>query len=177
LADQRGLEPFEASDCLERVGTGRSDKRLDYHQQRADEAVRGLLDGANDALESLRQAAELARNPSLRLFFAQQAEEGERLAAEIRADLETQPITRNDDGTLVGALHRVFARGRNLVSGDSDKAIVEEAARGAALAVNRFAAVAEDGSMPDEARAVASRAIGALKTQREALDALREQYA
>jgi uncharacterized protein (TIGR02284 family) len=151
---------------------------VDQPQDRTEEVLSWLLDGANDALQTLRQASELARNPSLRSFFLERAEEGEQLAAEIRSGLTvTGPIVRSDDGTVVGVLHRVFAQGRNLVSGDSDKAVVEEAARGAALAENRFAAVADDERIPNKARAIASRAIGTLKAQREALDELRGQYA
>lgn len=143
---------------------------------RAIEVLNWLLEGAHDSADSLRQAASLARNPVFRSLFNERAKDRDALIGEIDAEVRSFGGAPAGEGTMLGDAHRVFTQVRDVVAHGSDKAVVEEAARGEAALEQKFQAVVSDVRMPEPARELAGRVLGKLKSEHEEIEGLSRQF-
>lgn len=118
---------------------------------RAAEVLNWLLEGVHDSADGLRQAASLARNPTFQAIFTERASQRDALIGEIEAEVRSFGAEPVVEGSMIGDIHHAFTKLRDLVARGSDKAVVEEAARGEGLVEQRFEAVAEDAQAPAKA--------------------------
>jgi uncharacterized protein (TIGR02284 family) len=140
------------------------------------EVLNWLLEGVHDSADGLRQAASLARNPSFQAIFNERASQRDALIGEIEAEVRSFGAEPACEGSMIGDIHHAFTKLRDLVAHGSDKAVVEEAARGEALIEQRFEAVAEDAQAPAKARELAGRVVAKLKTDQQQIAGLRQQF-
>jgi uncharacterized protein (TIGR02284 family) len=93
-----------------------------------------LIDTCKDAERGFLVAAEEARTPALRRLFFRLAEQ----RAEFAADLLPQVLRlgghARSSGTAMAALHRAWIHVKAHTSGDTDRALLEETARGERIA-------------------------------------------
>ena len=143
---------------------------------RTAEVLNWLLEGVYDSADGLRQAASLARNPTFQAIFTERAAKRDALIGEIQAEVRSFGGRPIGDGSMIGDVHHAFTKLRDLVGHGSDKAVVEEAARGEGLVVQRFEAVAEDAQAPAKARELAGRVAADLKTDRQQIAELSQQF-
>jgi len=127
-------------------------------REHAVDTLTGLIEATRDSAEGYTKAAELARNPRFKAIFLERAEARRRLSQELNGEVSSlggQPI---DDGSILGQAHRVFAELRDKISGNSDKAIIEEVERGESFVRERFQKAALDEGLPAQARLLIEKA-------------------
>ena len=102
------------------------------------DALHHLIEICSDGSRRFRTAAEYVRNPALRAFFAELAEERRRFAADLVPHLQRMGGYTDTGGTSTGALHRGWMAVRGLAPGNHDRAIVVQAERGERAALNVY---------------------------------------
>jgi len=81
-----------------------------------------------------------------------------------------------DDGTILGQAHRVFVALRDKMSGQSDKALVEEVERGEKFIRDRFEKAAQDDALPAQAHQLIARASDAIAADHIEMIALKDEF-
>lgn len=132
---------------------------MDDMRRRNGQVLNWLLEAVNDSAEGFRQGAAAARNPTFRTLFSERAKQRQELAGQIAAQVRSFDQEPFEGGTLIGEAHRAFTHLRNSISGDSDKALVEELLRRERGVADRFQSALDDPSLPAEARSVATAAL------------------
>jgi uncharacterized protein (TIGR02284 family) len=140
------------------------------------EVLNGLLTSAYDSADGFRTAAGMVRNPQFQALFTERAQGRDGLAGEIEAEVRTFGGEPTRDGSLLAGAHRAFTQVRSLIDRGSDKAVVEEVARGEAFVQLKFDEAAADAQLPEAARQLAGRAGQTLKDQHTEIVALVDQY-
>ena len=140
------------------------------------EVLNGLLTGAYDSADGFRKAAGLARNPEFQTLFAERAKARDGLAGEIEAEVRAFGGAPAQEGSLLAGAHRAFTQVRDLIAQGSDRAVVEEVARGEAFIQLKFDEAVADAQLPQQARAMAERASQALKAEHAEIVGLRDQF-
>jgi uncharacterized protein (TIGR02284 family) len=140
------------------------------------EVLSELIQTTLDSADDYDKAAELARNPTFQTLFKQRAQARRgltgRLADEVRTFGGEPPL----QGSLFGPARRAVLRLRDKVSGQSDKAVVEEMARGEQVINARFEQATFDLDLPVQVRQRLKQAQAALREDFQEITALRGQF-
>ena len=118
-----------------------------------------LIDTCKDAERGFLVAAEEARTPALKRLFCRLAEQRGEFAADLLPHVLRLGGHARSSGTAVAALHRAWIHLKAHTSGDPDRALVEETARGERVArVAYNAALTQVG--PNARRLIESHELG-----------------
>jgi uncharacterized protein (TIGR02284 family) len=101
--------------------------------------LKGLLTLVNDGKEGYQSAAEATDNPELKALLSKFS--GERIvyAAELKEHIATHGGSAdNEDGGIVGGLHRTWITIKQALSSKEDKAILEAITEGEKAAVAKY---------------------------------------
>jgi uncharacterized protein (TIGR02284 family) len=93
-----------------------------------------LVDACKDAEHGFLAAAEEARTPALKRLFYRLAEQRAEFAADLLPHVVRLGGHARARGTAMAALHRAWIHVKAHTSGDPDRALVEETARGERIA-------------------------------------------
>ena len=131
--------------------------------------LKNLLAMVNDGKEGYQHAAEVTESPELKATFLKL--EGERLvyASELKEHIAVHGgEADNEDGGVLGGLHRTWITVKQALSGNSNEAILEAITTGEKAAIDKYdAAIADYADHADH--------LDLLKAQREGIqDALNQ---
>lgn len=91
--------------------------------------LNSLIETTLDSAHGYKEAAEDAKKPQFKSLFEQRSMRRKQLTAELQAQVRTLGGTPEDDGTILGAAHRVFLNLKNSLTGD-DTSVVNEVEAG-----------------------------------------------
>ena len=120
------------------------------------DTLNNLIETARDGQNGFETAAEGAKSPDLKSFFAQNATERANFATELSRLVTTLGGEPHETGHVAGAMHRGWINIKTAVTGNDDKAILEEAERGEDYAKKAFSDALKE-SLPAEVRSVVDR--------------------
>jgi uncharacterized protein (TIGR02284 family) len=129
-------------------------------------ALNGLVETTLDSAEGYRVASEDTTNPRFKTLFAERAQSRRQIVAALQAEVRSLGGSPQDDGTVLGAAHRVFLNLKNLVD-DSDQAIVNEVEAGEDHVKEKYEAVLADGELQRTAREAAHKAYASIKADHD----------
>lgn len=112
-----------------------------------------LIEVCRDAERGFATAARAARKPALKRLFYALAEQRREFAQELLPHAECLEGAAVTDGSRLGMLHRGWIRVKARLTGNPDRAVLEEAARGERVAVAAYDDAIAD-RLPPEARDV-----------------------
>jgi uncharacterized protein (TIGR02284 family) len=101
--------------------------------------LKTLLSLVNDGKEGYEHAAEVTENPTLKTLFKEM--EGERIvyASELKAHIATHGgEADNEDGGILGGLHRTWITVKQALTSKEDKAILEAITTGEKAAIAKY---------------------------------------
>lgn len=139
-----------------------------------------LLDLLNDLIETAKngeygfaKCAERVNAPALKDVLQRRADDCRHAAAELQQLVRAHGGTPADSGTVAGALHRGWVTMKDVLTPNSDHAVLEEAERGEdhALAQYRKALKA---ALPADVLAVVTRQLEGAKANHDQVKALRD---
>jgi uncharacterized protein (TIGR02284 family) len=142
----------------------------------AAEVLSALIETTLDSANGYDKAAELARNPTFQTLFKQRAEARRGLTGQLADEVRTFGGEPPLQGSLFGPAHRAFLQLRDKVSGQSDKAVVEEVARGEQVINDRFEQATFDLDLPVQVRQRLKQAQATLRDDFQEITALRGQF-
>ena len=101
--------------------------------------LNGLVNIINDGKEGYESAAEATDNPELKALFAKFSAQRAVYAQELKSHIATHGgDSTNDDGGLLGVLHRTWIDIKQSLSSNEDSAILEAVTTGEKAALEKY---------------------------------------
>ena len=101
--------------------------------------LNGLVNIINDGKEGYESAAEATDNPELKALFAKYSEQRAVYAQELKSHIATHGgDSTNEDGGLLGVLHRTWIDIKQSLSSNEDSAILEAVTTGEKAAIEKY---------------------------------------
>jgi uncharacterized protein (TIGR02284 family) len=100
--------------------------------------LNNLIETCKDGEQGFRQAAEKAKDPSLRALFSKYSTQRAGYAQELQQLVATLGEKPETSGHAAGALHRGWTGLKAALSRDEDKALIDECEAGEDAAVNAY---------------------------------------
>lgn len=132
-----------------------------------------LLTRNYDAEEGYKTVAEKMEHPEMRDFMTTNSKERNNFGHEIK-EIMIQMNLKPEKGTsIIGDAHRAWINVRDLISGDNDAAILDEAERGEEYAIEDYEAAIEHAALSPENKRKLSDHLNSIKKSKEQLSKLK----
>ena len=135
--------------------------------------LNGLIKTTLDSAKGYRDAAEDAQNPQFSSMFSDFSRERGEVASALQGEVERLGGTPKDDSSLLAAAHRTFMDLKQVLTGRSDKAVIEEVERGEDFIKGKFEAAIRDGDLAPEIRSAIERAFSSVRAGHDRMSALK----
>jgi uncharacterized protein (TIGR02284 family) len=107
--------------------------------------LKGLVNIVNDGKEGYESAAETTDNPELKALFAKFSAQRAGYAQELKSHIATHGgESTNEEGGILGALHRTWIDIKQSLSSKEDAAILDAITTGEKAALEKFDAALND---------------------------------
>jgi uncharacterized protein (TIGR02284 family) len=146
--------------------------------QTHDNAVKvlnSLIQTTLDSANGYRHAAESIDRSDCKTVFAERASRREHLAQELRQEVRTFGGEPETDQSMLGKAHNRFTELKSAVTGDSDKAVVDEVERGEDVIKAKFEKALQEDDLPQSARELIRQAYGSIKADHDDVSQLKRQ--
>jgi uncharacterized protein (TIGR02284 family) len=110
--------------------------------------LNALLEKNNDAEKGYKYAAENAKDPQLKAFFSERAQERYDFSHELETEIRNFGENPDKGSSLAGDAHRTWMNLKSNFSGNKYEAVLEEAVRGEKNAVEEYEEVLKDPEIP-----------------------------
>jgi len=134
-----------------------------------------LIESCKDGEYGFHSCAEQAESLHLREVFSQRAADCRNAAAELQALVRVNGGMAEEDGSVMGAVHRGWVAVRSKLSGYSDQAMLEECERGEDTAMERYRDAMQNEELPVDVRQVIERQYMGVKRNHLEIRTLRDQ--
>ena len=92
--------------------------------------LNGLIETNKDGQEGFKAAAEGVKTPTLKSAFYEYSQQRSQFAGELQAAVRELGGDPENSGSITGAIHRGWINIKSAVTGQDDRAILNEAERG-----------------------------------------------
>lgn len=123
-----------------------------------------LLEKNYDTEKNYKFAAENAKNPELRAFFNERAQERYDFGHELKSEIRNYGEAPDKGSSFTGDMQRTWMNLKTNLSSNKEEALLEETARGEKAAVDEYNEVLKDKNIPPTTENI-------LRKQREAITA------
>ncbi|UBZ08457.1 PA2169 family four-helix-bundle protein [Salegentibacter mishustinae] len=110
--------------------------------------LNALLEKNNDAEKGYKYAAENAKDPQLKAFFSERAQERYDFSHELETEIRDFGENPDKGSSLAGDAHRTWMNLKSSLSSNKDEAAMEEAVRGEQVAADEYEDVLKDPDIP-----------------------------
>ncbi len=135
--------------------------------------LKTLTSTLNDSINGYRESAEKVESPEFRQMFTDFAEQRERAAGELKAEIRRLGGEPDSDGSTLGSLHQAWLDLKAAVTGRDDKAIINEVERGEDYLKEKFETALADDSLGAECRAIVERAYQSVREGHDAMSQIK----
>jgi uncharacterized protein (TIGR02284 family) len=125
--------------------------------------LNSLIKTTLDSRKGFRDAAEDATSPRFQQMFRQFAEERGQVASRLQTEVRQLGGTPEDDSSFLAAAHRAFMDLKNVVTGNDDRAVINEVERGEDYIKGKFEMALRDDELSPSTRAVISEAFASVR--------------
>lgn len=139
------------------------------------DVLNDLIETCKDGEYGFRSCAEHAKAAELKNVFEARAQECRRAADELKEQVLACGGKPEDSGTAAGALHRGWVAARSVLTGYTDRAMLDECERGEDVAVKKYRTALEK-TMPEQIRALVERHLLGAQRNHDQIKALRDHY-
>jgi uncharacterized protein (TIGR02284 family) len=135
--------------------------------EHAVDVLNGLIKTTLDSVGGYREAAENADRSQFKSMFSQRATKRRELASALQQQVRALGGKPEDDQGVVGKAHNKFVGLKAALSGNDDKAVIDEVERGEDHIRDKFKDALEDDDLPAAARDAVSRAYTSIKADHD----------
>jgi uncharacterized protein (TIGR02284 family) len=125
--------------------------------------LNGLIATTLDSVDGYDEAAKDAENSRYVQLFTARAAERREVVAALRGEVTRLGGNPEDDGTVLAGAHRAFLDLKAAITGQDDKAIVNEVERGEDHIKAKYEDALKDDELSPDTRAVIERAYGSVR--------------
>jgi uncharacterized protein (TIGR02284 family) len=138
------------------------------------DVLNGLIKTTLDSVGGYREAADNADKSQFKSMFTQRATKRSELARELQQQVRALGGEPEDDQGVVGKAHNQFVGLKTALSGDNDKAVIDEVERGEDHIRDRFQHALKDDGLPPPAREAVSRAYASIKADHDEVSRIKQ---
>ncbi|MGW1453982.1 ferritin-like domain-containing protein [Salegentibacter agarivorans] len=118
------------------------------YSEKVSRKLNALLEKNNDAEKGYKYAAENAKDPQLKVFFSERAQERYDFSHELETEIRDFGENPDKGSSLAGDAHRTWMNLKSSLSSNKDEAAMEEAVRGEQVAADEYEEVLKDPNIP-----------------------------
>ena len=133
------------------------------HQDETTATLNTLIATLIDSIEGYEKSAKEVENPRYAQLFVARAQEREQAVTQLQAAVAALGGKPEDDGSLLGTIHRAFQSLREIVSSKDDEAIVAEIEHGETYLKDKFETALDSATLAAAPRAAVSAAWASVK--------------
>ena len=126
-----------------------------------------------DSVTGFEDAAANIEIERFRELFRSFASERSRVVEDLRAEVRRLGGNPEDDGSFLGKAHQRFLDLKSAITGNDEKAIINEVERGEDYLKNKFETALESGDLSGESRAAVERAYQSVRAGHDRVSALK----
>jgi uncharacterized protein (TIGR02284 family) len=141
-----------------------------------DDAVKvlnSLIETTLDSANGYRDAAEHVDNPQYKTMFSERSSKRMEMARRLQEEVRSFGGEPKDEQSMIGKMHNKFVGLKDKMSGDSDKAVIDEVERGEDVIKKKYEMAMEDDDLPSEARSVVSEAYQSVKADHDQISQIK----
>jgi uncharacterized protein (TIGR02284 family) len=138
------------------------------------DVLNDLIETCKDGEYGFRACAEHVKSTQLRQVFTSRADECRQGAAELQSLVTRLGGDADSGSSVTGTIHRGWVNLKALLTGDSDKAALEECERGEDAALARYRDAVKK-PLPDDIALVVQRQYEGVKRNHDQVRTLRDQ--
>ncbi len=120
--------------------------------------LNGLIATTLDSVDGYTEAAKAAENSRYSAMFTSRAEERRQVVTQLQGEVSRLGGNPEDDGTILASAHRTFLDLKAAVTGNDDKAIINEVERGEDHIKAKYEAALADNEVSQPVRSVIEQA-------------------
>ena len=118
------------------------------YSEKVSAKLNNLLEKNYDAEKGYKYAAENAKDPQLKAFFSERAQERYDFSHELETEIRDFGENPDKGSSLAGDAHRTWMNLKSSLSSNKDEAAMEEAVRGEQVAADEYEDVLKDPNIP-----------------------------
>ena len=122
-----------------------------------------LTDTLADSVNGYRDAAQHVDSAEFRQMFTELADKRSRVLSDLQAELTRSGSTADRDGTAMGTLHQRWMDFKASITGNDDKAVINEVERGEDYLKQKFETAMDSDALEGNFRSVVERAYGSIR--------------
>lgn len=126
--------------------------------------LNSLIATTLDSVDGYTEAAKDADDTRFTGLFTSRAQERRQVASTLQAEVSRLGGNPEDDGTVLAGAHRAFLNLKSAVTGQDDKAIVDEVERGEDHIKAKYEDALKDDALSPEARSAIGAAWDSVKS-------------
>lgn len=140
--------------------------------KKTEKALNRLLHRNYDAEKGYQQVMDKVSDPDMQAFFKNNAEERYRFGHEIKGMMGEMDMKPDKGSTIEADAHRAWINIKEMVAGNDEKAILEEAKRGEEYAIEDYEKAVENERLTPEHRRLLSDHLTSIRNSKEQLNKL-----
>lgn len=138
--------------------------------------LKTLTSTLNDSVNGYRESAERVESAELTNLFTDFAGQREQAASLLQAEVRRLGGEPDQDGSVMGSIHQTWLDLKAAVTGNDDKAIINEVERGEDYLKEKFETALKDDSLTGESRTVVETAYQSVRQGHDRMSALKHSY-
>ncbi len=145
--------------------------------EHAVKVLNSLIETTLDSANGYREAAENATSPEFKTLFSDRSQRRMALSQQLQQEVRSFGGEPEDTQSVLGRLHNNFVDLKNAVTGGgtSDKAVIDEVARGEDMIKAKYEAAAQDNDLPLSVRDLVNQAYGSIRSDHDDISRLKQQ--
>ena len=135
--------------------------------------LKTLTSTLNDSVKGYRESAEKVDSEEFRELFNHFAQQREQASANLSAEVRRLGGDPDDDGSVLGSLHQAWLDLKAAITGNDDKAIINEVERGEDYLKEKVETALKSDGLSGESRAVIERAYQSVREGHDRMSSIK----
>ena len=136
--------------------------------------LNNLIESTIDSVDGYRHSATQTTNDRFSQAFREWSSDREQVVSKLRDQVRALGGTPEDDGSLLGKMHRQFLSLRDKVTGRDDQAVIAEVDRGESYLDDKWQTALDDDELSPETRDVILSCYDSVRSGRRRWEQLHE---
>ena len=129
--------------------------------------LNSLIETTIDSIDGYRHSATQTTNERFSEAFREWSSDREQVVSKLRDQVRALGGTPEDDGSLLGKMHRQFLSLRDSISGRDDQAVIAEVDRGESYLDDKWQTALKDDQLSPETRDVIGSCYDSVRSGRQ----------
>ncbi|MEQ9442052.1 MAG: PA2169 family four-helix-bundle protein [Cyclobacteriaceae bacterium] len=140
------------------------------------EELNDLVEKNLDAVDGFQHASEKVRDPNLKNYLVNHAQQRSQFNAELRQEITSLGGAPKEKKEGAASLHQTWMNIKTALSSDKEEAVLEECIRGDKNALKEYHDVLEEREVPDNVKTTVRRQMDQIESSLRELERLEAQH-